>query len=378
MKILLISDVHGNWAALQAVLAAEPKVDQILCLGDLVNYGPQPAECVAWAMRTLISDWLVQGNHARAVALDEGSRSSAAYQALAVATQEVSKQVVTAEMKQFLASLQSQQRFQLDTAVCVACHAVPSDPLYLYLPEASPITLWESELNWANYPDFLFVGHTHLPMKTRFRRTLVVNPGSVGQPKDGDPRAAYGVWNDGEVTLHRAAYDVEKTVAAYDGLGLQPHIIDTLAEVLRTGGHLPLDQNPEELFSAYYQKHPDKLAAMFYLQKLLNRRIGVDTDKMDDAQRQEWMLNYCRALIQEATELTDCMPWKWWASYQKFDKQNARVEIVDLLHFLISLAQVMEITPDELFEAYTKKHRINLARQESGYTTKDENDNKSI
>jgi hypothetical protein len=51
---------------------------------------------------------------------------------------------------------------------------------------------------------------------------------------------------------------------------------------------------------------------------------------------------------------------------------------VDLLHFLISLAQVMEITPDELFEAYTKKHRINLARQESGYTTKDENDNKSI
>jgi dimeric dUTPase (all-alpha-NTP-PPase superfamily) len=111
---------------------------------------------------------------------------------------------------------------------------------------------------------------------------------------------------------------------------------------------------------------------------LLNRRIGVDTDKMDDAQRQQWMLNYCRALIQEATELTDCMPWKWWASYQTFDKQNARVEIVDLLHFLISLAQVMEITPDELFEAYAKKHRVNLARQESGYTTKDESDNKHI
>ena len=378
MKILLLSDIHGNWAALQAVLAAEPGVDQILCLGDLVNYGPQPAECIAWAMRTLASDWLVQGNHDRAVALDEGSRSSAAYQALAVATQEASKQVLTAEMKQFLAGLQPLQRFQVDTAVCVACHAVPSDPLYLYLPEASPVTLWESELNWANYPDFLFVGHTHLPMKTRFRRTLVVNPGSGGQPKDGDPRAAYGVWNDGEVTLRRAAYNVEKTIAAYRGLRLEAHIVNTLAEVLRTGGHLPLDQNPEELFSAYYQKHPDKLAAMFYLQKLLNRRIGVDTDKMDDAQRQQWMLNYCRALIQEATELTDCMPWKWWASYQKFDKQNARVEIVDLLHFLISLAQVMEITPDELFEAYTKKHRVNLARQESGYTTKDENDNKHI
>jgi len=274
--------------------------------------------------------------------------------------------------------LQPLQRFQLDSAVCVACHAMPSDPLYHYLPEIRPITLWESELNIVNYPDFLFVGHTHLPMKTRFRRTLVVNPGSVGQPKDGDPRAAYAIWNDGEVTLHRAKYDVEKTISAYHGLSLEPHIVDTLAEVLRTGGHLPLDQNPEELFSAYYQKHPDKLEAIFFLQKLLNRRIGVDTDKMDEAQRQQWMLNYCRALMQEAAELTDCMPWKWWASYQKFDKQNARVEIVDLLHFLISLAQVMEITPDELFEAYTKKHRVNLARQDSGYTTKDESDNKDI
>jgi len=378
MKILLLSDIHGNWPALRAVLAAEPDADQVLCLGDLVDYGPQPVECVSWAMRTLTSDWVVQGNHDRAVALNEGSRSSAAYEALAAATQAVSQQVLTPEMKQFLAGLQPLQRFQLDAAICVACHAVPSDPLYLYLPENSPVTLWESELSSVKYPDFLFVGHTHLSMKTRFRRTLVVNPGSVGQPKDGDPRAAYAIWDDGEVTLRRAAYDVEEAVAAYRGLELEPRIVDTLAGVLRTGGHLPLDQTAEELFSAYCQKHPDKLEAMFYLQKLLNRRIGVDTDKMDDAKRQQWMLNYCRALTQEAAELTDCMPWKWWASYQKFDKQNARVEIVDLLHFVISLAQVMEITPEELFEAYTKKHRVNLARQESGYTVKDEDDNKHI
>jgi dimeric dUTPase (all-alpha-NTP-PPase superfamily) len=72
------------------------------------------------------------------------------------------------------------------------------------------------------------------------------------------------------------------------------------------------------------------------------------------------------------------VPWKWWASYQKFDKQNARVEIVDLLHFLVSLAQVMEISHEELFEAYTKKHLVNLQRQDSGYKVKDENDNKHI
>jgi predicted phosphodiesterase len=239
MKLLLISDVHGNWPALQAVLAAEPQVDRILCLGDLVNYGPQPAECVAWAMQTLAPDWRVQGNHDRAVALDEGARSSAAYQTLAAATQALSRQVLTPQMKQFLARLRPLRRFQLDTAVCVACHAVPSDPLYLYLPEASPITLWESELNRANSPDFLFLGHTHLPMTTRFRRTLVVNPGSVGQPKDADPRAAYAIWHDGEVTLRRAAYDVEKAVAAYHGLGLPPPVVDTLTQVLRTGGICP-------------------------------------------------------------------------------------------------------------------------------------------
>ena len=378
MKILIISDIHGNWAALEAVLAAEPKADQVLCLGDLVNYGPQPVECVDWAMRNLTGDWLVQGNHDRAVGLGESARCSPAYEPLASATQRVSERLVSDEMKRFLAGLQPLQRFKLDAAVCAACHAVPSDPLYHYLPEDAAVRLWESELNGINYPDFLFVGHTHVPMKTRFRRTLVVNPGSVGQPKIGNARACYAIWDEGEVALRQAEYDVEKTVAAYEGLGLEPHVAGVLAEVLRTGGHLPLDQTPEEVFSTFYQKHPDKLAAVFYLQKLLNRRIGVDTDKMDDKQRQQWVLNYCRAMSQEVAELTDCVPWKWWASYQKFDKQNARVEIVDLLHFLVSLAQVMEISADDLFEAYTEKHRVNLGRQDSGYKVKDESDNKHV
>jgi dimeric dUTPase (all-alpha-NTP-PPase superfamily) len=123
---------------------------------------------------------------------------------------------------------------------------------------------------------------------------------------------------------------------------------------------------------------PDRLDEIFRLQRELNRRIGVDTAGMTDEQRQQWVLKYCRAMNQEVAELTDCVPWKWWAKYQKFDRQNARVEIVDLLHFLVSLAQVMELTPDEIFEAYTKKHRVNLARQDSGYTKKDESDNRHI
>ena len=87
----------------------------------------------------------------------------------------------------------------------------------------------------------------------------------------------------------------------------------------------------------------DKLENIFELQDVLNRRIGVKMDEMNDEDRAKWILNYVRAMQQELAELTDSVPWKWWAKYQEFDKQNAKVEIVDLFHFLISLAQVMGI-----------------------------------
>ncbi len=122
----------------------------------------------------------------------------------------------------------------------------------------------------------------------------------------------------------------------------------------------------------------DKLEEIFRLQQQLNLRIGVDTAHMTDEQRQHWVLNYCRAMSQEIAELTDSMPWKWWAKYQKFDPQNARVEVIDLLHFLISIAQVLGMSPDDFYEAYTKKHRVNVARQDAGYRTKDEHDSRHI
>ena len=123
---------------------------------------------------------------------------------------------------------------------------------------------------------------------------------------------------------------------------------------------------------------PDQLEELFRLQKQLNQRIGVDADRMTESERQQWLLQYCRAMSQEVAELTDCVPWKWWAKYQTFDRQNARVEVVDLLHFMISTAQVLEMTAADLFEAYAKKHQVNLDRQESGYAVKDESDNRHI
>ena len=92
----------------------------------------------------------------------------------------------------------------------------------------------------------------------------------------------------------------------------------------------------------------DKFEEIFSMQDALNRRIGVN------------------------------LPWKWWAKNQKYDEQNAKVEVVDLFHFLVSLAQTLGMTADDVYQAYLKKNAVNHQRQESGYIKKDELDSKHI
>ena len=122
----------------------------------------------------------------------------------------------------------------------------------------------------------------------------------------------------------------------------------------------------------------NKLEKIFELQKILNKRIGVNTDSLTEEEKTKWILNYTRAMTQEVSELIDSVSWKWWAKYQKFDEQNARVEVIDIFHFLISIAQVLGMTPEDIYEAYIKKNEVNIKRQETGYVNKDENDSKHI
>ncbi len=114
------------------------------------------------------------------------------------------------------------------------------------------------------------------------------------------------------------------------------------------------------------------------MQADLNRRIGVELEALSEEQKTEWVLNYTRAMQQELAELTDSVPWKWWAKYQTFDEQNAKVEVVDLFHFLVSLAQVLGMSAEDVYDAYVKKNKVNHERQESGYATKDEEDSRHI
>ena len=122
----------------------------------------------------------------------------------------------------------------------------------------------------------------------------------------------------------------------------------------------------------------DKLDQIFSMQEELNERIGVITKGMDEQKKTEWVLNYSRAMQQELSELIDSVPWKWWAKYQKFDQQNACVEVVDLFHFLISLAQVLGMSAEDIHAAYLKKNKVNHDRQDTGYSKKDEADSSHI
>lgn len=245
MKLLILSDIHGNSQALQSVLDAESDSDEILCLGDLVDYGPDPAACVAWAMQASGRSRIIQGNHDWGVASKKDPRSSPPFRHLTTCTKAFSLQALSEEMLQFLRTLKPIDTFQMLGKHCVACHAAPSDPLFRYLRTTDKDL--EYEITVAGSPDFLFFGHTHWPLLKRIRKTTVVNPGSVGQPKDGDTRAPYAVWEDGKVDLRRVAYPIEATVEAYARTPLTASDVASLIAVLRTGGTLPATTGAADL-----------------------------------------------------------------------------------------------------------------------------------
>lgn len=273
MKALIVSDVHGNWPALQAVLRAARNVDQILCLGDLVNYGPQPAECVGWAMQLLPPSLVIQGNHDRAFGLGAAPDCAPANQRLAEAMQSATSHLLGPEMKRFLGELQPMQEFRWGEATCVAFHSIARNVGFPQVASQDTQWPWESDIILIHpergfvlvgHPDVLFLSHAHVPVKTRWGDTLVVNPGSAGRPTDADPRAAYAIWEDGEVTLCHTEYDVEATLGAYAPLALEEQIRKQLAEWLRTGGRSQTPSPPEMTTHKYDNnlEGPDSVAGV--------------------------------------------------------------------------------------------------------------------
>lgn len=213
-RLLILSDIHGNWDALRAVLQVEPDATDILCLGDWVNYGPEPAACVRWGARHVRPGRALRGNHDIAAVTGALPRySSAGRDELAETLRDTRRRLSPAD-RAFLASLPESVRLRTEAEVWWAGHALPSDPLEGYLRGDAPEAAWQGEIRRAGNPDVLLVGHTHRPFLRRVGSTLVVNPGSVGRPKGGEPAGSYAIWRDGVFCLR----NIPTVVPIMDGL----------------------------------------------------------------------------------------------------------------------------------------------------------------
>jgi putative phosphoesterase len=228
MKIAIVSDLHANLEALESFPEG---CDELWVLGDLVTYGPNPAEVVEQVRNR--ASLLVQGNHDRAAGTGEDPRCSQAFREMAAATLGFARSALDGEQKAWLATLPATAERTVDGVRFFLCHAVPSDPLFAYCREDS--SRWIEEA--ANVPaDILLAGHTHMPFIRHVGARTVVNPGSLGQPKNGIPRASYAVWQDGRLDLRSYEYPVGETIRKVMAMPVPDAIRRRLVNVLRTGG----------------------------------------------------------------------------------------------------------------------------------------------
>lgn len=217
MKIAVISDIHSNLEAFQAILNQMGKVNQILCVGDFVGYGAKPNEVIELAKRLKMVS--VLGNHDYASLTDDTS----GFNPYAAVAAHYTFQHLSREGKEFLTSLPLASKIKIRSYTFYLVHGSPADPLNEYIfPETSENLL--QEFLKSTDADVLLLGHTHIPMFIQLKDGVILNPGGVGQPRDHDPRASYGVIRieDGKLSFknHRVKYKIDKTASEILAAGL--------------------------------------------------------------------------------------------------------------------------------------------------------------
>ncbi len=238
VRVLIVSDIHGNAAALEAVFTAAEEdgpLDEVWCLGDIVGYGPDPMACLErlWEANAVS----ICGNHDAGVVGRIGLEDFSYYAAIACRW---TRTQITDRAREYLTTLP----LTLVEGPFTLVHGSPRDPLWEYVfgyPQA--IEAWDRTGTHG-----VLLGHTHFQFACEAGRgleqpgpeglhipithaRLVINPGSVGQPRDHDPRAAYAVYDDEAqaVTLKRAWYDISVTQRAMAEAGLPEALISRLS-----------------------------------------------------------------------------------------------------------------------------------------------------
>jgi putative phosphoesterase len=239
MRILLLADIHANWPALQAI--QEP-YDVCLVLGDLVDYGLEPTPCVDWVRQN--ATHAIRGNHDHGVAQYVRVNGKHGFKYLSGVTRSLTQERVSPTDRRYLGTLPVSKWVTLDNTKFLLVHATPRDPLDEYA--IADADFWARRLENVD-AQVVCVGHTHFPYVLEVGEKLVINPGSVGQPRDGDPRASYAVIDDQRVELKRIEYPVEETVRTVLESGLPEPAKALLAEVFRTGALAKPDSGKQKL-----------------------------------------------------------------------------------------------------------------------------------
>lgn len=235
MRILVLADIHSNWPALAAV--QEP-FDACLFVGDLVDYGTDPVPCINWVRKHATAS--VRGNHDHAVAQRIPVKKTSGLHRLAAATRPLHWKLLSGLHMKFLTRLPVTRKLMLDDKRFYLVHATPRDPFDEYLREDK--SAWAARLDGID-ADFVLVGHTHIPFALQLDGPMVINPGSIGQPRDGDPRAAYAIIENGKVELRRVAYDIDATLKHMRDSNVDADTIALAETVLRSGGQFNSDRS---------------------------------------------------------------------------------------------------------------------------------------
>jgi len=230
MPIAVISDIHGNLDALEVALAdiVGRGIDQVICLGDIIGYGPNPRECLDLVMEHC--QWSLMGNHDFAVLYEPTSFNATAETAAFWTRQQLEREPDAAVRRQrwkYLGTLKVRER--MNGALWV--HASPRRPINEYIFPDDVITApGKMQQIFDRFDRRCFVGHTHVTgiftdepdfyppgdldgnYKFVDKEKVIINPGSVGQPRDRDPRASYAVVHDDHVEFIRLEYDIHAVV----------------------------------------------------------------------------------------------------------------------------------------------------------------------
>ena len=233
MRLLLVADVHANAPALLSLQRAEPQPDAVLFAGDAVGYGPDPAYCAAWLVANATAS--VRGNHDQALAAGEPSHSPPELEDAAAETLAYARRMVAPGDVAALGRWPLSATLERGGARFYVTHGTPANPL---TGQLDPATAREADLHLLFddvAADVILLGHTHQPALRRFGDRLIINPGSLGQPRYGVPDATYAVWEDGRVQIRHLHYDHDATAQRLALAPLSPEVSEQLTAILETG-----------------------------------------------------------------------------------------------------------------------------------------------